>query len=63
MNAHYELRFEHLFHEGRACSFPCDEAGHVDLDALTDAVKLNYYYARTVIGREFANPVVRPTLH
>jgi hypothetical protein len=59
----YELRFESLFHEGRALSFPCDEQGHVDMDSLSGRAKLNYLYARTVIGREFTMPAVRPTLH
>ena len=31
----YELRFQSLFHEGRALAFPCDSEGHVDLDALS----------------------------
>ena len=62
--AHYELRFQSLFHEGRAYSFPCDEAGHVDIDSLGGKARLNYFYARTVIGREFAMPAVqRCTLH
>jgi hypothetical protein len=61
--AQYELRFQSLFHEGRAYSFPCDEAGHVDLDALGAKARLNYFYARTVIGREFSMPAVLRTLH
>ncbi|HUG22726.1 hypothetical protein [Piscinibacter sp.] len=61
--ARYELRFQSLFHEGRAYSFPCDEAGRVNIDSLGVKVRLNYFYARTVIGREFAMPVVARTLH
>jgi hypothetical protein len=61
--ANYELRFVSLFHEGRALSFPCDAEGHVDLDALSGPARLNYFYARTVIGREFTMPAVQPTLH
>ncbi len=62
----YELRFCSLFDEGRGLSFPCDERGHVDIDTLSSRARLNYLYARTVIGREFAMPAVRhetPTLH
>jgi hypothetical protein len=55
----YELRFRSLFDEGRAYAFPCDEAGHVDLDALSDRARNNYLYARSVIGREFARPAVQ----
>ena len=62
--AQYELRFQSLFHEGRAFAFPCDEAGHVDIDSLGDRTRLNYFYARTVIGREVSMPAVQPrTLH
>jgi hypothetical protein len=58
----YELRFQSLFDKGRAFAFSCDEAGHVDLDTLSARARLNYFYARTVIGREVAVPAVRPTL-
>lgn len=61
--ARYELRFQSLFNEGRAYAFPCDATGLVDIDSLSDTARLNYFYARTVIGREFALPAVRPTLH
>ena len=59
----YELRFRSLFDEGRAYAFPCDAAGHVDIDKLSDRARLNYLYARTVIGREVAMPAVLTTLH
>ena len=56
----YELRFESLFHPGRALAFPCDAGGRVELDALSDAARRNYLYARAVVGREFATPAVVP---
>ncbi len=55
----YELRFQSLFDEGRGYAFPCDANGDVDLDAMSEQARLNYLYARTVIGREFALPAVR----
>jgi hypothetical protein len=58
-NAHFELRFQSLFNEGRALAFPCDAAGHVDLDSLSERARCNYYFARTVIGRDFAMPAVQ----
>ena len=58
--ATYELRFRSLFDDGRALAFPCDEQGHVDLDALSPRALNNYCYARTVVGREFCTPAVRP---
>jgi hypothetical protein len=57
----YELRFCSLFDAGRAWAFPCDQQGHVDLDALSPRALNNYLYARTVIGREVAMPFVRPS--
>ena len=57
-----ELRFVSLFDEGRGYAFPCDAEGHVDLDALSERLKLNYLYVRKLIGRDFSTPAVRPTL-
>jgi hypothetical protein len=55
----YELRFQSLYNQGRALAFPCDAAGHVDLDTLSDRARDNYLYARVFIGREFSTPAVR----
>lgn len=60
-SSRYELRFQSLFNEGRALAFPCDAKGQVDMDALSERARHNYFYARTVIGREFSTPAVRPT--
>ena len=57
-NTSFELRFVSLFHSGRALAFPCDARGRVALDGLSDPARRNYFYARTVVGREFANPSV-----
>jgi hypothetical protein len=54
----FEIRFESLFVAGRALSFPCDAAGHVDLDTLPARARHNYLFARSLIGRDFASPVV-----
>lgn len=56
----YELRFQSLFDEGRGLAFECDAGGHVDLDRMSERARANYFYARTVIGREFAIPRVEP---
>ncbi len=55
----YEIRFQSLFKPGRALSFPCDAQGHVQLDALSERARDNYFYARAVVGREFAYPSVQ----
>ncbi len=54
----FELRFVSLFEQGRALSFPCGPNGEVDLDRLGERARANYFYARTVIGREFFTPAV-----
>ncbi len=55
----YELRFQSLFSEGRALAFPCDDGGTVPLDSLSERARINYFYARAVVGREYAVPVIR----
>ena len=58
----FELRFPSLFKEGRGLAFPCDAQGQVDMDRLPDRARNNYFRARTLIGREFATPMLRPSL-
>ena len=57
-NIHYELRFSSLASEGRAYAFPCDARGGVDLATLSERARHNFLFARAVVGREFALPVV-----
>ena len=54
----YELRFQPLANVGRGYAFPCDAQGNVDIDALSVRARMNYLYARTVIGRELSCPAV-----
>lgn len=56
--ARYELRFQSLFVEGRGLAFPCDARGGVDLATLSERARNNFFFARAVVGREFAQPVV-----
>lgn len=56
----YELRFTSLFNEGRGYAFPCDAQGNVDLDRLSERARSNYFFARSVIGRDVNVPLVRP---
>jgi hypothetical protein len=55
----FELRFQPLAVASRAMAFPCDAEGHVELDSLSNRARNNYYYARSLIGREFLYPIVR----
>lgn len=54
----FALRFESLFNPGRGLVFPCDERGQVELDSLSERSRQNYFYARAVVGREYATPAV-----
>ena len=56
----YELRFGGLPSQRRGYAFPCDEAGLVDLDELTERNRTDYFFARTVVGKEVSAPVVTP---
>ncbi|HET9976408.1 MAG TPA: hypothetical protein VFQ20_03150 [Burkholderiaceae bacterium] len=58
----HELRFRSLFQEGRGYGFPCDAAGRVDIDALSETARCNYLYARAIVGRELALPVVQASV-
>ena len=58
----YELRFQSLFHAGRALAFPCNAQGDVYLDALTERALENCLFARAVVGHEYASPVVQPVV-
>jgi hypothetical protein len=59
-NADYEVRYSSLFRPGRGVAFPCDAAGRVNMDELSERSRRNYLFARAMVGREFASPVVRP---
>ena len=56
--AHYELRFLNLFSRGCGYAFPCDAEGHVQIDELSDRGRSSYFYARALVGNEFASPTV-----
>jgi hypothetical protein len=55
----YELRFRDLNKTGHGYAFDCDAAGHVDLDSLTDRQREMYLFVRSLVGRDFATPIVQ----
>ena len=55
----YELHYQPLVENGREYAFPCDRDGHVDIDTLSDEARLDYMYARALVGRAFAMPDVQ----
>lgn len=56
----FQLCFRSLFDSGRGYAFPCAADGQVDLDALTERARINYLYARAMVGRELTVPAVEP---
>jgi hypothetical protein len=57
--ARYELRFQSLFHTGRALAFPCDREGEVQWETMTERARASFLRARGSVGREYASPAVR----
>ena len=55
---HFEVWFESLFNNGPSLVFPCDEAGHVEVDALSERGRNNYFLARATLGCDYAMPRV-----
>jgi hypothetical protein len=53
-----ELRFAHRRNRDQSLAFPCDAAGRVDLDALDERKRNLYLFARALMGRDYAFPVV-----
>ena len=54
----FQLRYRSLFDPGRGFAFPCDARGQVDLDALSERARINYLFARAMVGKELACPAV-----
>lgn len=55
----FELRFQSLSRERRVLAFPCDPQGRVDLDAVSDRTRNDYLFARAMVGRDYAIPIVQ----
>ena len=54
----FEVRYMSLFLPGRGVAFPCDAKGEVNLDALSERARDSYLFARAMVGRETAAPLV-----
>lgn len=55
----YQLRFSPLGGRGDGLVFPCDARGLVDIDSLSDGARNDYFFARALVGGEFARPCVQ----
>ena len=53
------LRFMSLYDRGRGVSVPCDEAGNVDMNSLSERLRNTYLGARAMVGREYSCPTVQ----
>ena len=53
----YRLCFKSLVGDG-AFVFPCDATGKVDMDNIGERSRLDYFYARAVMGIEVAAPAI-----
>jgi hypothetical protein len=53
-----ELHLHSPCREGHDETFPCRNADHVDMDALSEWLRARYLYARVAIGRECVTPAV-----
>ena len=43
---------------GDCFAFPCDKAGTVEMNGLSDRARDNYLLARALVGRDFHSPTV-----
>ena len=57
--SNFELRFR-SFDRRQCFAFPCDPKGRVEMDLLSERERINYLYARAMVGRDLAAPAVRP---
>ena len=55
----HELRFASLYNPGRGVVVPCSRTGEVDLDALSERLRIAYLGARAMVGREYSYPTVQ----
>lgn len=58
----FRLCFRSLLEGGRHFAFPCGADGRVDLDAMSERLRNDYFYARAMVGRELARPAVQPAV-
>ena len=56
------LRFVSLHDRGRGISVPCDEAGNVDMNSLSERLRVAYLGARAMVGRDYSCPTVQIAL-
>ena len=53
----HTLRF-HALGAGSGYAFPCDPSGRVEIDRLSDRDRVDFLFARHVVGLLFQRPLV-----
>jgi hypothetical protein len=59
-SACFEVRYVPLHRSGPVLVFPCDAHGRVPLDSLAQNVRNDYFFARAVVGGQYAPPLIAP---
>jgi hypothetical protein len=56
--SHIELRFLPRIGGQRRLVFPCNTAGHVEIDKLSEHQRIDYLFARALRGRDYSLEIV-----
>jgi hypothetical protein len=56
--SHVELRFLPRFGGQRRLVFPCNTAGQVEIDKLSEHQRIDYLFARALRGRDYSLEIV-----
>ena len=56
--SHLELRLLPRFGGQRCLVFPCNAAGHVEIDKLSERERIDYLFARALRGRDYSLEIV-----
>ena len=52
------LRFVPRGRDRRCLTFPCNAAGHVEMDRLSERERIDYLFARALRGRDYSLDMV-----
>ena len=61
--AAFQLRFRSFVGEANEFTGPCDAAGRVVMDEMSERARSNYLFARAMVGRLYAPPEITAEVH
>ena len=61
--AAFQLRFHSFVGEANEFTCPCDAAGHVVMDEMSERARSRYLFARAMVGRLYAPPEITAEVH